>query len=107
MPPQRTNALSRAPIWLGALTAIAITAVGCSDTDVGADQADPGATNETTDSVDGSGAGATTATPEAGPNGNLLTAATFDGQATTIQGETFDLAGLANKDLVIWFWAPW
>lgn len=33
--------------------------------------------------------------------------ATFDGEATTITGEPFDLATVADADLVVWFWAPW
>ncbi len=35
------------------------------------------------------------------------TASLFTGEATTIDGETFDLATLAGEDLIVWFWAPW
>jgi hypothetical protein len=36
-----------------------------------------------------------------------LSPATFEGQATTVDGQPFDLAALAGQNLVIWFWAPW
>ena len=39
--------------------------------------------------------------------GPMLGPEVFQGQATTSDGQSFDLATLANKDLVIWFWAPW
>jgi hypothetical protein len=32
---------------------------------------------------------------------------TFEGTATTLDGEQVDLATLAGEDLVVWFWAPW
>jgi hypothetical protein len=31
----------------------------------------------------------------------------FEGTATTVDGEEVDLATLADRDLVVWFWAPW
>lgn len=40
-------------------------------------------------------------------NGPVLDASTFSGEATTIDGASFDLGPLANQDLVVWFWAPW
>lgn len=41
------------------------------------------------------------------PAGPTVDPAVFQGQATTIDGQPFDLGSLANKDLVVWFWAPW
>lgn len=37
----------------------------------------------------------------------MLDPATFAGQATSVDGETVELSALADKDLVLWFWAPW
>jgi hypothetical protein len=31
----------------------------------------------------------------------------FEGTATTVDGEEVDLAAFADRDLVVWFWAPW
>jgi hypothetical protein len=39
--------------------------------------------------------------------GPKLDPAVLAGQAPTIDGASFDLGSVANKDLVIWFWAPW
>lgn len=39
--------------------------------------------------------------------GTRLAASILDGEATTVDGEPFDLATLAGSDLVVWFWAPW
>jgi hypothetical protein len=49
--------------------------------------------------------GSTTATPTA--TGPTLAPSVFEGEAVTIDGTPFDLGELANKDLVLWFWAPW
>jgi hypothetical protein len=38
---------------------------------------------------------------------NRLDASVLAGTATTVGGESFDLAALADSDLVVWFWAPW
>ena len=43
----------------------------------------------------------------ASADGEILAPSVFEGQATTITGETFDLAMLAGSDLILWFWAPW
>ncbi len=43
----------------------------------------------------------------AADSGTVLDASVLSGQATTATGESFDLGGLADKDLVVWFWAPW
>jgi hypothetical protein len=68
---------------------------------------------EETSSTDAAGADATTGA-DAGepgaagePTGPRLSAEVFDGEATTVDGASFDLATLASKDLVVWFWAPW
>ena len=36
-----------------------------------------------------------------------IDAALFSGEVMTLEGGTFDLATLADQDLVLWFWAPW
>jgi hypothetical protein len=36
-----------------------------------------------------------------------LDADTFAGEAETVEGGTLDLGTLADRDLVVWFWAPW
>ncbi len=42
-----------------------------------------------------------------GGSGETLEASVLSGEAMTVDGETFDLGSLAEKDLVVWFWAPW
>lgn len=44
---------------------------------------------------------------EAASAGPVLDASVLTGEATTISGETVDLASFADQDLVVWFWAPW
>ena len=44
---------------------------------------------------------------ESAAGGEVLEASSFSGEATTVDGATFDLGPLANQDLVVWFWAPW
>ena len=41
------------------------------------------------------------------PAGDVLPASTFDGEAMTVAGESYDLSQLAGTDVVLWFWAPW
>lgn len=74
-----------------ATAAIALLAASC------------GAADETTEASSGDGSGAETAAP----TGPRLDASLFSGEAQTIGGESFDLGSLADKDLVLWFWAPW
>ena len=31
----------------------------------------------------------------------------LDRVVTTVSGDDLDLAGYADRDLVLWFWAPW
>jgi hypothetical protein len=42
-----------------------------------------------------------------GDAGTVLDASALTGTATTVSGASFDLGTLADKDLVVWFWAPW
>ncbi len=64
-------------------------------------------------SLFGAACGGTDATDDAAgqagaaQSGTVLDASVLQGQATTATGESFDLGGLADKDLVVWFWAPW
>ncbi len=51
--------------------------------------------------------GATATKAPADPNAPRLDADVLQGQATTIEGTSFDLGSLAGKDFVVWFWAPW
>ena len=44
--------------------------------------------------------------PEARPGGDVDPAA-FTGSASTVTGDDVDLAAYADRDLVVWFWAPW
>ena len=81
-----------------ALLGLALTAAACSSTD---DTATSPGNEQTLSSTASDESSADT------PNADTLGAATFDGEATTIGGMSFDLGALANKDLVIWFWAPW
>ncbi len=43
----------------------------------------------------------------ASESANVIDASVLTGTATAINGETFDLGTLVDKDLVVWFWAPW
>lgn len=48
-----------------------------------------------------------TETAADGGTGNVLDPSVLTGEATTIAGDTVDLAAFADQDLVVWFWAPW
>lgn len=39
--------------------------------------------------------------------GPVLDPSILSGEAEILDGGSFDLATVANKDLVVWFWAPW
>jgi len=57
-----------------------------------------------------SACGSDTEDPAAAPEvavGPVLDASILTGEATTVTGETVDLASFADQDLVVWFWAPW
>ena len=56
--------------------------------------------------VAGCGSGSGETVDAAGP-ADTLAPSTFEGTATTIDGDSIDLASLAGNDLVVWFWAPW
>lgn len=58
----------------------------------------------TQDSTSTDGASESAAEVSDGPR---LESTVLQGEAMTISGEAFDLGSLANKDLVVWFWAPW
>lgn len=83
---------------------IALIVAGCSSAD---DEATAAGTDVTT--VETSAATTPPAEIEAEPepSGDVLPPATFEGQATTVSGETFELSTLAGQDLILWFWAPW
>ncbi len=100
---------ARKPAWAIVLLAAALVVASCSTSDGDSDETEAGAvpTTNSDGAVTSSDGDSTPSTVVAEPTGDFLSAATFDGQATTVQGATFDLAGLANKDLVVWFWAPW
>jgi len=44
--------------------------------------------------------------PSAAPAADLDPAA-LTATATSVDGDQVDLAGYADRDLVVWFWAPW
>jgi hypothetical protein len=44
---------------------------------------------------------------QAAQDGPQFDATVFSGEALTVSGDAFDLGSLADKDLVLWFWAPW
>jgi hypothetical protein len=44
---------------------------------------------------------------QSGNGGPVLASSVLQGEARTIDGGSFELASLQNKDLVVWFWAPW
>lgn len=119
----RRNRQPRAWLILPAALALAVTACSSGSVDeqtrTGA-PADAAGTTATGD--DGSnGAGAEEAsgddgdddvtggdgTGAPGADGPHLAASVFEGEIPTVDGATFDLATVANKDLVVWFWAPW
>lgn len=79
VPPRRAGRRRRTGRLAAAAIALALVAAACGSGD---EQAGTGALNE-------------------------ISASTFDAQATTVSGEPFDLGELADRDLVLWFWAPW
>lgn len=85
-----------------AVFGLALIAAACSSADDTATNAADSTTN--TSPADEQTSSSTT---KAETNADTLSAATFDGEATTVDGVSFDLGTLANKDLVLWFWAPW
>ena len=63
-----------------------------------------GTAEETIDAAAESAPGETEA---AASNLPVIDASLFSGEAMLVEGGTFDLGTLADKDLVLWFWAPW
>lgn len=82
MSPQTNQRLRRRRTAAATLVALMLVLAGCSGSDE--------------DSVAASSGG-----------GDVLSPATFEGEAMSVSGETVDLATLADRDLILWFWAPW
>ncbi|MEM7272568.1 MAG: hypothetical protein AAF547_05760 [Actinomycetota bacterium] len=76
--------------------AVAALAAACG----GGDTDDAGA-------AAGSGAGDAGAAAEETASGPMLAPAVFEVEATTVGGESFDFRTVAERDAVLWFWAPW
>lgn len=77
------------------MVALALGAAACGGSDA----------DDATAASDGAeGTAPESAAPADGP---VLDASVFSGEATTVEGASFDLGPLANQDLVVWFWAPW
>jgi len=45
--------------------------------------------------------------PSAEPDPAGLDPAIFDQTVSAVSGDDVDLAAFADRDLVVWFWAPW
>ena len=89
-PPRR----GRVRLAAGA-AALTLLAAACG----GSDADDPiAASSDAGTETDGGGESA------AGP---VLDASVLSGEAPLVAGGSFDLGTLADKDLVVWFWAPW
>ena len=82
---------SRRVTTAAATAAVALLAAAC------------GASVEATDTAEAASGGSDA------PASNLpvIDASLFSGEAMLVEGGTFDLGTLADKDLVLWFWAPW
>ena len=78
-----TSRRSRPRALVGLVVALALIAAACGGSDADVESAAAGGSSE------------------------VLDAAVLSGQATTVAGDSFDLGTLADKDLVVWFWAPW
>ena len=85
----------RARLAAGA-AALALLAAACG----GSDADDPIAAS----SDGGAEADAGNGESAAGP---VLDASVLSGEAPLVAGGSFDLGTLTDKDLVVWFWAPW
>ena len=97
---------------------LALVAASCGETatvEVGADPtgSDPDQAETDDSTAGGDDGGDSTAGGDDGdegaptPDGPRLDPAVLSGEVNTVDGATFDLATVANKDLVVWFWAPW
>lgn len=82
MSPQTNQRQRRRRIAAAPLVAMILVLAGCSGSDDVSVTASPG-------------------------GGDVLSPATFEGEAMSVSGETVDLATLADRDLILWFWAPW
>lgn len=87
---------------------IALIVAGCSSAEDEATATAAGAAVTTVEGADDAATPPTEGEPEPEPTpADVLPPETFEGQATTVSGEPFELGSLAGKDLILWFWAPW
>ncbi len=84
-PPRSAPARRRRRLLVIVAAALGLAAAACGDSSTAQDEAGGVVADDAT----------------------VLDAAVFDGTATTVGGETYDLGQLADADLVLWFWAPW
>lgn len=111
LPPGRRRPRTVHRPALALIVVIVLIIAGCSSAEDEATATAAGAAATTVDSVEGADDATTPPTesePEPEPTpADVLPPETFEGQATTVSGETFELSGLAGQDLILWFWAPW
>lgn len=100
-----TTTKRRRRVATAALAAAALALASCAGTDDAAIATDTSTDAAVESSTEPSTA--ESAPAEVEPSGDFLSGETFVGQATSIDGQSVDLAGLADKDLILWFWAPW
>ena len=81
-----------------------LTLAGCSSGQ-GDDAAVTATASSTSAVVETTATATSTPTPEAVPEAEIDPA--FDFATTTVTGEDFDGASLADSDVILWFWAPW
>ena len=81
---------SRPMLVVGSLLGLLVLAAGCGSE-----------AEEATES------GSTESGSSAAYGSAVLESSVLDGEATTVEGETFQLGSLADTDVVVWFWAPW
>ncbi|MGI9613500.1 MAG: hypothetical protein ACR2QO_11355 [Acidimicrobiales bacterium] len=107
----RTNRTATAIAGLAASAAFAACGGATSETGTTAEPSAETAeqtTGQTTgETTDGTAVATTVESAAEAPTGDVLPASTFEGTATTVDGEPFDLGQLAGTDVILWFWAPW
>ncbi|RIQ20379.1 redoxin domain-containing protein [Jiangella rhizosphaerae] len=91
----------RPPVALGLLTAVLV--LGACGGDDGGTQAAPAPSSTET----GPSLSAAPSTPSASPSPQVAVPEQLDFVAPTVDGGTFEGAGLAGRPAVLWFWAPW
>ena len=113
----------KSPALLFAAALLAAACGGSSDDTTAGASADSSAATSVAESSDGGSSAATTDAPDGDAdmvattvsptvpsdvsNGGFDSANILDGNFVTVDGADFDLSTLRNKDLVVWFWAPW